>query len=87
MRKGDAVSEHREHYDELEVRTPSARHLDEVRNLVAGWCAKANAPYYRDVLSNVEPSAINSRAALAQLPVTRSPTSRTSRHCVPRLVD
>ena len=33
--------------------------------------AKANAPYYRELLSNVEPAAITSRAALAQLPVTR----------------
>ena len=66
------MSEHREHYDELEVRTLSARRLDEARNLVQQVAyAKANAPYYCDVLSDVEPSAIASRAALAQLPVTR----------------
>jgi phenylacetate-CoA ligase len=66
------VSEHREHYDELEVRTPSARHLDEARRLVQQVAhAKANAPYYCDILSNVEPAAIASRTALAQLPVTR----------------
>ncbi len=66
------MSEHREHYDELEVRTSSARHLDEARKLVRAVAdAKTNAPYYRDILSNVEPAGIASRTALSQLPVTR----------------
>ncbi|MBV9249621.1 MAG: AMP-binding protein [Acetobacteraceae bacterium] len=61
-----------EHYDQLEVRTPEARQEAEARNLVRQIAhAKANSPYYQALLSSVDPAAIDSRAALAQLPVTR----------------
>ena len=66
------MSDDREYYDELEVRTPAARQAAEGRSLAAQIAhAKANAPYYRELLSKVEPAAISSREALAQLPVTR----------------
>jgi phenylacetate-CoA ligase len=62
----------RGYYDELEVRTPSARQAAEARNLAGQIAhAKANAPYYRELLSAVDPAAITTREALAQLPVTR----------------
>ncbi len=66
------MSEDREHFDALEVRTPAARQAAEARDLAAQVAhAKANAPYYRDLLSNVDPAAITTREALARLPVTR----------------
>jgi phenylacetate-CoA ligase len=66
------VSEAREYYDELEVRTPSARQRAEAGNLTQQIAhAKANAPYYRELLASVDPAAITTREALAQLPVTR----------------
>ncbi|MBC8024162.1 MAG: AMP-binding protein, partial [Burkholderiales bacterium] len=33
--------------------------------------AKANAPFYRELLAGIDPQAVDSRAALAKLPVTR----------------
>jgi phenylacetate-CoA ligase len=62
----------REHYDELEVRSPAARRAAEADALPRQIAhAKANAGYYRDVLADIDPVAITSRAALARLPVTR----------------
>jgi phenylacetate-CoA ligase len=61
-----------EHYDALEVRSPSGREAAHARELVEHIAhAKANAPYYRELLSDIEPGAITTRQALAQLPVTR----------------
>jgi phenylacetate-CoA ligase len=66
------VSQDRDYYNELEVRTQSARQQAEARALALQVAhAKANAPYYRELLSGIDPAAITSRAALAQLPVTR----------------
>jgi phenylacetate-CoA ligase len=66
------VNEDREHYDALETRSPSQRQAAEARNLAAQIAhAKANAPYYREMLFNVDPAAMTTRVALAQLPVTR----------------
>ncbi len=66
MSAGDA------HYDELEIRDPQARE----RALFAALPdhvahAKANAPYFAKILARVEPAEVESRAALAALPVTR----------------
>jgi phenylacetate-CoA ligase len=62
----------REYYDTLEVRSSSARQADEARELPAQIAyAKANAPYYRDLLAGVDPAAVTTRDALARLPVTR----------------
>ena len=67
------VSEDREYYDELEVRIgigaaePPKRAIC-VRQIAH---AKANAPYYRELLADVDPAAITTREALARLPITR----------------
>jgi phenylacetate-CoA ligase len=72
LKGGDAVSDDREYYDELEVRSSAARQAAEAHDLARQIAhAKANALYYRELLSNVEPAAITTREALAQLPVTR----------------
>ena len=58
--------------DDLETRSPEVRERalfnalpDQVAN------AKKNAPYFGKLLADVQPHRISSRAALAQLPVTR----------------
>jgi phenylacetate-CoA ligase len=66
------VGEDREHYDELEVRSASARQAEEARDLPRQIAhTKANAPYYRELLAGVDPAAITTREALARLPLTR----------------
>jgi len=61
-----------EYFDTLETRDPELRE----RALLAALPrqiahAKANAPAFARVLASVEPAAVASRAALAQIPVTR----------------
>jgi phenylacetate-coenzyme A ligase PaaK-like adenylate-forming protein len=60
------------HYDALETRDPQERE----RALMAALPqqiahAKANAPYFAALLTDIDPRAVTSRATLAQLPVTR----------------
>jgi phenylacetate-CoA ligase len=60
------------HYDQLETRAPDEREeslLVALANQVAH--AQAHAPAFVEILTGVEPARIASRAALAQLPVTR----------------
>jgi phenylacetate-CoA ligase len=72
MRGGEGVSEDREYYDELEARSASTRQKAEARDLARQIAhAKANAPYYRELLSDVDPAATTTREALARLPITR----------------
>jgi phenylacetate-CoA ligase len=59
-------------YDDLETRSPDQRERDlfaalpgHIRN------AKENAPYFTDLLADVDADAITDRAALAGVPVTR----------------
>jgi phenylacetate-CoA ligase len=62
----------REHFDTLETRDPEEREraaLATLRRQVAH--AKAHAPGFAAILADVDPAAIDSRAALAALPVTR----------------
>ncbi|HXU53510.1 MAG TPA: AMP-binding protein [Casimicrobiaceae bacterium] len=62
----------REHFDTLEARDPEEREraaLAALRRQVAH--AKAHAPGFAAILADVDPAAIDSRAALAALPVTR----------------
>lgn len=60
------------HFDTLETRDPRQRERDLLVRLPAQIAhAKANAPWFAESLRNVDPSAIDSRAALAQLPVVR----------------
>ncbi len=61
-----------EHFDDLEIRDPAARE----RALMAALPdqiahARDHAPHYAQVLKDIEPQAVTTRAALAALPVTR----------------
>jgi len=61
-----------EHFDTLETRDPALREreqLAQLRRQIAH--AKAAAPAFTRALAGVDPGAIDSRAALAALPVTR----------------
>ena len=60
------------YYDDLETRDPEAREADLAARLPKQIAhAKAAAPAYAALLKEVDPAAIDSREALAGLPVTR----------------
>jgi phenylacetate-CoA ligase len=60
------------HYDTLETRDPADREQTLLARLSAQVAhAQANAPAMAELLAGVEATRINSRAALATLPVTR----------------
>ena len=58
-------------YDALESRDPSAREKDQLSALPALIARARQASGWAAILKDVNPQDINSRAALAQLPVTR----------------
>lgn len=61
-----------EHFDDLETRSPAQReaaHMAALAQQVAH--AQAHSPAFADILKGVDAAGITSRAALAQLPVTR----------------
>ena len=58
-------------YDALESRDPSAREKDLLSALPALIARARQASGWAAILKDVNPQDINSRAALAQLPVTR----------------
>jgi phenylacetate-CoA ligase len=61
-----------DYYDDLETRNPETREAALMAALPAQIAhAKAKAPAYAEILAGVDPAAVASRAALAQLPVTR----------------
>jgi phenylacetate-CoA ligase len=61
-----------EHFDSLETRAPEQREQALLAALAAQVAhAKAHAPYFADVLRDIDPRTLTSRAALAALPVTR----------------
>jgi phenylacetate-CoA ligase len=61
-----------EHYDSLETRDPAAREQALLAALPAQIAhAQKNAPGFSRILAGVNPANVNSRAALARLPVTR----------------
>jgi phenylacetate-CoA ligase len=61
-----------EFFDVLETRGPEAREEALMGSLSAHVAqARAQAPYYARVLQHVDPEQVASRAALAQLPLTR----------------
>jgi phenylacetate-CoA ligase len=61
-----------EHFDTLETRDPEVRERMQLAALPARIAfAKTRAAAYERILAAVDPAAIDSRAALAQLPVTR----------------
>jgi len=60
------------HYDALETRTPEQRERDLMAQLPQQIAhAKTNAAYFGKSLAAFDAAAVNSRAALAQLPVVR----------------
>ncbi len=60
------------HYDDLETRDPAAREADLMAALPEQVAlAKAKAPGFAKRLAEIEPAEIDSRAALARLPVLR----------------
>ncbi len=60
------------HHDALETRAPEQREADLMPRLARQVAhAKAHAPAFAELLRDVEPATIRSRAALAHLPVTR----------------
>jgi len=60
------------HYDALETRDPAVRERDLLARLPRQIAhARANAPHFAAILRDVDPAAIDARAALAQLPVLR----------------
>ncbi len=60
-----------EHYDSLETREPTLREAALMAALPAQVQAARSTPAYADRLADVDPSRVNTRAALAALPVTR----------------
>jgi len=61
-----------EHFDTLETRDPETRERAQAAALPARIAlAKSRTAAFATILSGVDPAAITSRAALAQLPVTR----------------
>ncbi len=66
MSEGDA------HFDSLETREPERRERELFAHLPGHIAhAKADAPYFAEILAEVDPNSITDRAALAALPVTR----------------
>jgi phenylacetate-CoA ligase len=60
-----------DHFDSLETRDPGTREQDLLGRLPAQIARAATAPGWAKHLAGVDPKAITSRAALAQLPVLR----------------
>jgi phenylacetate-CoA ligase len=61
-----------QYYDALEARDPVEREGDLLARLLAQIAhAKQNAPGFARILKDVNPRAVTSRAALAEVPVTR----------------
>jgi phenylacetate-CoA ligase len=76
----------REFFDKLETRAPKRREaalMAELPKLVAH--AKKRAPGFARILSEVNPSTVRSRAALAKLPVTRKSDLATLQNELPPL--
>ena len=73
-------------YDKLEARAPAAREkalMSALPKLVAH--AQKNAPGWARILKGVKPAKVNSRAALARLPVTRKSELGELQKAVPPL--
>ncbi len=60
------------YYDDLETRDPELREQQLLQQLSEQLAhAKAKSAYYADAFAELDPAAINSREALAELPTTR----------------
>ena len=62
-----------DHFDARETRDPAAREADLMQRLPGLLAAALAAPGWRRHLGGIDPQAIDSRAALARLPVLRKP--------------
>ena len=60
-----------DHYDTLETRDPAAREREQLARLPEAVAQAMTAPGWARHLSGIDPKSINSRAALASLPVLR----------------
>src|SRR5215207_5628421 len=60
-----------DHYDNRETRDPAARETDLFVRLPGVIAAALQAPAYRERLGGIDPAAIDSREALAKLPLQR----------------
>jgi phenylacetate-CoA ligase len=60
-----------DHYDTLETRDPAVRERDLLGRLPDLVALASSAPGWSQLLHGIEPNAVTSRAALAQLPVLR----------------
>lgn len=61
-----------EHFDALETRSPAEREAAQMAALPAQVAhAKASTAAYAELLRDIDPASVNSREALARLPVTR----------------
>jgi len=60
-----------EHYDPLEIRVPVLRESEEFANLPKIVALAMKAPGWAKHLAGIDPKSVNSRAALAKLPVLR----------------
>lgn len=60
------------YYDALETRDPEQREQDLMAKLAQQLAhAKEKSPYYQQLLADIDPASVTSRAALAALPLTR----------------
>src|SRR5262249_13260221 len=60
-----------EHFDALETRSPEAREADLSARLPGLIAAALKAPAWKRHLGDIDPTSIDSRAALARLPLLR----------------
>jgi phenylacetate-CoA ligase len=60
-----------DHFDTLETRDPAAREVDLFARLSANIAHAMTAPGWAKHLAGIDPKSVNSRAALAKLPVLR----------------
>jgi phenylacetate-CoA ligase len=72
-------------FDELEARDPEQRERDLMARLPGHIARALEAPGYARTLAGVDPRAIDSRAALAQLPITRKSELRDAQRAHPPL--
>ncbi len=60
-----------EHYDQLEIRSPTTREREQFGQMPAVITHAVSASGWAKCLSGIDAKAVNSRAALAKLPVLR----------------
>ncbi|MBL4665867.1 MAG: AMP-binding protein, partial [Sneathiella sp.] len=74
------------YFDALETRDPAVREKEQMAALQEQIAyAKANSAYFGDMLKDIDPSSINSREALATLPVTRKSDLIAKQQAIPPL--